>query len=177
MRGRRAALAGFSLALVALGLGGCSRTSLTFQPCNMYPTIQPGDGITLDTPRAPIVRGEIVEFRLPPLASARGLAISRVVGLPGETISFVGGKVDIDGKPLAQPYLPRGTTTELPAGGSTVFPPGVTSLYIPPHTYFVMGDNRGDSEDSREFGPIGGPTIVASVGSFSPGPRNQSCPR
>lgn len=160
--------------MAGLPLAGCSRTSLTFEVCNMYPSIQPGDGISLKPMTGRIVRGEIVEFHLPPLATAHGLAISRVVGLPGETISFSGGKVDIDGKPLPQPYL-RNTTTELPTGGSSVFPPKVTSLYIPSRTYFVMGDNRRNSEDSRYYGPIGQPNIVSYVASVSPGPRTQSC--
>lgn len=163
-------------ALLGLGASACSGTSLTYQGCNMYPTIQPGDGISLRPIEGRITRNEIVEFRLPPLATDHGLAIARIVGLPGETISFVGGKVEVDGRPLPEPYLRRGTDTAIAAGGTPVFPFADTKLPIPAKTYFVLNDNRGQGEDSRYYGPVGEPDILDIV-SYSPGPRAQgACP-
>lgn len=173
---RRTTLSILGTLAVGTVLSACTSTSLTFQVCNMYPTIQPGDGITLGSITGPITRGEIVEFRLPPLATGHGLAVSRVVALPGERVAFAGGKVQIDGRSSVEPYLPRGTVTAVPTG-SPVFPFASTALLIPAGTYFVMGDNRQGSEDSRYYGPIGRVNIVEKVTSYSAGPRKKgACP-
>ena len=78
--------------------------------------------------------------------------VKRVIGLPGETISSAGGQVVINGTPLKEPWLVKGTVTT-----------GITTQVIPPNEYFVMGDNRSDSQDSRFFGPITPSLIVGKV--------------
>jgi signal peptidase I len=75
--------------------------------------------------------------------------IKRVVALPGERVEGRGGKVLVEGRELIEPYLPAGTTT-------TDFP----AVVVPPKTLWVMGDNRGNSADSRIFGPIPQSTVV-----------------
>lgn len=85
-------------------------------------------------------RGDVVVLRLPDRGPE--LLIKRVIALPGETIEIHDGKVYIDGHPLDEPYLNHRT------GGS--FGP----LTIPEGQVFVMGDNRGASNDSRSFGPV-----------------------
>jgi signal peptidase I len=69
--------------------------------------------------------------------------IKRVIGLPGETVEGHDGQVFVNGRALIEPYLPEGITTE-------DFP----AQQVAPGQLWVMGDNRGDSEDSRMFGPI-----------------------
>jgi signal peptidase I len=75
--------------------------------------------------------------------------IKRVIGLPGETISAQGGYMVIDGRRLGEPYLPDGTVT-------LDFGP----VSVPEGHVFVMGDNRGNSSDSRIIGTIEIDTIV-----------------
>jgi signal peptidase I len=75
--------------------------------------------------------------------------IKRVIGLPGEAVEGHDGHVFVDGRELVEPYLPRGTTT-------TDF----SRTVIPKGKLWVMGDNRGNSSDSRVFGPVRRKTVV-----------------
>ncbi|MCB0993740.1 MAG: signal peptidase I [Acidimicrobiales bacterium] len=87
--------------------------------------------------------------------------IKRVIGLPGETINMVDGHVYIGGQLLVEPYLPEGLETgPLVDTSKCVNDSGVEGCTIPEGYVFVMGDNRGDSRDSRFFGPIEESTIV-----------------
>lgn len=96
-------------------------------------------------------RGDIIVFEVPPGEPTMTVdgkevrdLIKRVVGLGGETVELRDGKVYIDGKRLAEPYLPEGTPTEpCPPGG------GETTFEIPEGAVFVMGDNRTASLDAR----------------------------
>ncbi len=134
---------------------------------SMLPTLQVGDRIIVDKlsyrfsdPK----RGDIVVFSRPPLeGQAYPDLVKRVVGLPGETISSSGGRLTIDGKVLNEPWLPPGpqayTTSLQEVDPHPRFDlPG--PVKIPPGEYYVMGDNRTDSEDSRFFGPIRKSLIV-----------------
>ncbi|MFQ6101913.1 MAG: signal peptidase I [Anaerolineae bacterium] len=84
-------------------------------------------------------RGDIVVIDLP---GQTELLIKRVVGLPGETIEVRGGEVYVEGERLEEPWMVK------PGGGN--YGPQI----IPPLHVFVMGDNRGASNDSRNFGPV-----------------------
>ena len=84
-------------------------------------------------------RGDIVVIDLPDQAD---MLIKRVIGLPGETIEVRMGEVYIEGELLKEPWEVR------PGGGN--YGPNT----IPPLQVFVMGDNRGASNDSRNFGPV-----------------------
>jgi len=78
--------------------------------------------------------------------------VKRVVGLPGDRISIRDGKVILDGKPERAPYI-------APCGGasSCSFPGTIT---VPAGEYYMMGDNRGESDDSRFWGPIRSSWII-----------------
>ncbi len=137
---------------------------------SMEPTIQIGDRIVVNKLAydfGAIHRGDIVVFTRPPAESCGGTRVGdlvkRVVGLPGETISLSHGDVYIDGKRLNEQWLPLSERDTSSAG-----PPGTLysledAYVIPPHDYFVMGDNRTDSCDSRYWGPVAGHTIVGKV--------------
>jgi signal peptidase I len=96
-------------------------------------------------------RGDVVVFHRPPaLEAAEKVLIKRVIGLPGETVSGHGGKVWIGSRPLEESYVNRA------CHGTADFSP----VTVPSGRYFVMGDNRCDSTDSRFFGAIPGSSII-----------------
>jgi signal peptidase I len=141
---------------------------------SMVPTLQVGDRIMvnkLSYDLHSVHRGDIVVFKRPPLETQDFPdLVKRVIGLPGETISTHNGQVYINCysqnyavcKPLSEPWLPPGPqdyTGSLPDDQYPQFNmPG--PVKIPANEYFVMGDNRTDSEDSRFFGPIAKSSIV-----------------
>ncbi len=125
---------------------------------SMLPTLQVGDRIVVDKLSyqfGTVQRGDIVVFARPPLVDADYTdLVKRVIGLPGETIAR-DGQVTINGKILNEPWLPHPEPLSEPSSLSEPF--SLTHPYtIPADHYFVMGDNRTDSEDSRYFGPIPG---------------------
>ena len=136
----------------------------------MEPTLQIGDRILVDKLSYHlhgVDRGNIVVFRRPADEDCGGPPVAdlvkRVIGLPGETISLSKGHVDIDGKRLAETYLPasvQGTTFPGPSGPTYNL---AKPYVIPANQYFVMGDNRADSCDSRYWGPIARSLIVGKV--------------
>ncbi len=140
--------------------------SFSIPSLSMYPTLQVGDRIIvnkLSYDLHGIHRGDIVVFARPPLEDQEYAdLVKRVIGLPGETISSKDGHVYIDGKRLDEPWLPPGPdsyTGALPGDPHPQFNlPG--PFKIPAGEYYVMGDNRTDSEDSRYFGPIPKSLIV-----------------
>jgi signal peptidase I len=122
---------------------------------SMEPTLKPGDRVLvnkLSYDLHSIHRGDIVVFKRPPSEADDPTIkdlIKRVIGLPGDRIEARDGVVYINGQLIKEPYLPPGTvTTSLPL------------TTVPAGQYFVMGDNRGNSKDSRFIGPIPGHLIV-----------------
>ncbi len=94
-------------------------------------------------------RGDIVVLHAPDteLGGPRNY-IKRVIGMPGETIQIMKGQVYINGEPLDEPYLDQSTDCD----GANSLNPGLCQAYvIPAGSVVVMGDNRGNSEDSRSW--------------------------
>jgi signal peptidase I len=127
---------------------------------SMLPTLHPGDRIVVDKLSYhlhPIERGDIIVFQRPADEHCGGPPVpdlvKRVIGLPGERISSRGNTVLINGKPIAQPWLPKDTQLGPP------IPPTV----VPSNSYYVLGDNRSDSCDSRYWGPVPRSLIVGKV--------------
>ena len=149
--------------LVAVGIRAFVAQIFSIPSASMEPTLMIGNRIVVDRISQDlhgIQRGNIVVFTRPPNERAPYAdLVKRVIGLPGEVISVSGGEVYINGTPLAEPWLP---TPNPPSDPSPVEQPwSLTQPYrIPAGEYFVMGDNRTDSEDSRYFGPIATKTIV-----------------
>jgi signal peptidase I len=109
---------------------------------SMEPSVHPNQYVLVDkiTYRlgAP-QRGDVVVFNYP-LATDRDF-IKRIIGLPGETVTVSNGVVSVNGQPLTEPYI-----AALPVSSGT--------WQLGPNQYFVMGDNRNNSSDSRSWGPL-----------------------
>jgi len=105
---------------------------------SMLPTLQGGERLLVDklTYRfRPPQRGEIIVFRYP--AEPSHYFIKRVIGLPGDTVEIRGGTVYVNGIALVEEYVRDRTL-------------GNYGTYVvPPDHYFVLGDNRNNSQDSR----------------------------
>lgn len=93
-------------------------------------------------------RNDIVVLDLPRMNE---MLVKRIVGLPGETVEIREGQVIIDGEPLPEPF-PHDLSYQ-------TIPP----IRLGPLQYFVLGDNRDNSNDSRAFGPVERDSIVGRV--------------
>ncbi|MBI4444923.1 MAG: signal peptidase I [Acidobacteria bacterium] len=157
---------------------------MTVPTPSMVPTILVGDRLLIDkftirnafdsaaplTPRHPVRRGDIVVFKFPNQPEV--LYVKRAIGLAGETLEIRDKDVYIDGQRLREPYKRHSDpyTYERREGAHEFSGEAVRDNFgpvkIPPDSYFVMGDNRDDSADSRYFGflprshVVGKPLIV-----------------
>ncbi len=126
---------------------------------SMVPTLAHGERHLLNRWLYRVIppkRGDIVVIDDPESGSE---SIKRIVGLPGERIEFRRGVILLNGRQLAEPYLPRGMPT---------FPlcERDRALRVPADHYFVLGDNRPVSADSRTYGSISRHAILGVVDDF-----------
>lgn len=92
-------------------------------------------------------RGDVVVFKAPP--TYKDEFIKRIIGLPGEQVTIKEGKIYINGRELEEEYLPE--NTQIVPGKYLTEGQTIT---VPANSYFVLGDNRDHSLDSRNIGPI-----------------------
>jgi signal peptidase I len=110
---------------------------------SMAPALQPGDQIVVTPYRVPFAsapeRGDVVVFRSP--AGRDELMVKRIIATPGDLIETRDGRVIVSGHPIAEPYVMRQGTTGV-----------IAPLIVASNCYFVAGDNRENSWDSRAWG-------------------------
>src|ERR1051325_1019705 len=146
--------------LIALCLfASCSlfgHGTVTFQGTSMLPTIRNGQSlktIRLDAQsRAKLSRGDIVAFLFPEDTSK--FYIKRVIGLPGEIVEIRKAEVWVNGLKLSEPYV----APQFNMSSRTYVP-----VTVPAHSYYVLGDNRDNSSDSRFWGFVPEELIYAKV--------------
>jgi len=131
-------------------------TTVVVQGRSMAPTLEDGDRFILNRLRyfnhSP-QRGDLVVVRDP---GHNDYAVKRIVAMPCESLYFKGGNVMVNGKHLFEPYLPAGTQTFLPDAHEKM-------LVVGKNHYYVLGDNRGNSEDSRYYGAVDRRQIIGSI--------------
>ena len=113
---------------------------------------QSADGFAARAPE----RGEVIVFRYPIDPSQD--FVKRVVGLPGEKVEIRQGNVYIDGKPLPEPYIEGGASRCFDQSKPSDCP-----VQLKDDEYFVMGDNRLSSNDSRRWGPLPEQNVLGKV--------------
>jgi len=129
---------------IAVGLGLAARAAVhiySIPSASMAPTLLVGDQIVVTRyfGGATPARGDVVVFSSP--VERDQLLVKRVIGLPGDRIDSRLGRVRIGGHTLVEPYIMRSVSAgEIP------------SYIVPSDSYFVLGDNRDDSTDSRVWG-------------------------
>jgi signal peptidase I len=107
--------------------------------------------------------GDIVVFSHPPLDHCGGPQggdlVKRVIALPGQTIYSSGNSIYVNGRLLAEPYLPHNDPLGPPIPDASSQHP----YRVPPGEFYMLGDNRAISCDSRYWGPIKGSSIIGKV--------------
>jgi signal peptidase I len=170
-RRRRRALAETAIMIVvAVLLAGLVR-GLAFQAfwipsASMVPTIGVHDRVLVRKAFftwRDVREGDIVVFRHPPLDHCLGPRnddlVKRVIALPGQTIYSSGDSIYVNGRLLPQPYLPSVDPLGLPIPGASRQHP----YRVPAGEFYMLGDDRSVSCDSRYWGPIKGSSIVGKV--------------
>lgn len=118
---------------------------------SMFPTFHDKQLVLIDKLYKNFKRGDIIVFNSHDPSD--NIYVKRIIGLPGDSVVIKNSEVYVNGKKIDEDYLPKNTHTE-----------GKTDLKVPPNQYFVLGDNRTNSKDSRFIGTIDKSDIIGKVG-------------
>jgi signal peptidase I len=152
---RTVTLAAAALALGALAVA--ARRLARLEPVlvegdSMRPTLRPGQRLAVGPLDRPPRRGDLVVVRHGPSRPTPALEmVKRVVGLPGERVRLVAGRLQVDGVEVAEPYL----------GGEGAA--GDLDVRLGEGQYLVLGDHRAASTDGRDFGPVPAAALTGRV--------------
>src|SRR6476469_557529 len=145
-------IAGYSILLV---------TSKVFFPIYrnktgaMEPLIAPGD-ILITTRSGPARRGDVIVHKYP--MDPKTVFVKRVIGLPGDTILIRDKELFLNGRKLDEPYATHVDPTVYPLNPALPEPYRSRDQFgpftVPPNGFFVLGDNRDQSSDSRYWGTV-----------------------
>ena len=150
--------------LLALGVRTFGIQTFWIPSTSMVPTLQKGDRILVQKAFFnwhDLHEGDIVVFARPPRdrCGPDGDLVKRIIALPGQTIYSAGNTLYVNGRRLAEPYLPRIDPLGPPIPDATRLHP----FRVPAGDFYMLGDNRQISCDSRFWGPIKGSSIVGRV--------------
>jgi signal peptidase I len=166
---RTVTLAAAGLALGALAVLG--RRLARLEPVlvagdSMRPTLLPGQRVAVGPLDRPPRRGDLVVVRRRPDAFGGLELVKRVVGLPGERVRLVAGRLEVDGLAVAEPYLdatPGGRARSTGARSTGARPSGDLDLRLGEDQYLLLGDHRAASTDGRDFGPVPAAALAGRV--------------
>jgi signal peptidase I len=149
-----------TILVLALGLAFFIRTFVAeprYIPSgSMLPTLEIGDRLIVEKLSYyshPPQRGDIIVFAPPPQLQEQGFEpdqafIKRVIGLPGDTVEVKNGHVFIDRQLLTEAYIAEAPNYPM------------SPMVVPPNQFFVMGDNRNNSNDSHVWGFLPNANII-----------------
>ncbi len=130
-------------------MSGCLARTFTVEGNSMLSTIKSGDVILVSLNTANLSRGDIIIFNDPQKKDYTD--VCRIIGMPGEKITITENRVLINDQMLNEPYvLPENNEKNLKA----------ENYYTAQNSYFVLGDNRDHSKDSRNLGSVPQTLIV-----------------
>lgn len=148
-----AVLAALLLAAAVLLLRAFVATPVHIASESMAPTYDAGDVVLVSQqppPLADLERGELVTFRSPEGGRS---ALKRVIGLPGDQVVILDSVLHVNGRPVEEPYVDRALIDGYYSQAYTV----------PEDSVFVLGDNRGNSIDSRDYGAVPADALLGRV--------------
>jgi len=126
---------------------------------SMYPNFHDGEYLLTDKISYRLnqpKRGEVIIFKAP--KNEEYEYIKRIIGLPGDTVKIKEGKVYINDNLLKEPYLPEDYQTFAGSFGQEG-----EDISLPANQYFVLGDNRNHSSDSRDWGTVPKENIIGKA--------------
>jgi signal peptidase I len=138
--------------LVAQQLAGRHFRPFRIPTASMAPTLLPGDQITTQRVDGPVARGDIIIF-----FHAGVLYTKRAVAIGGDIVAMRHDTLFVNGRGVDEPYV-RVALIEPKADLSLAYSWGPVT--VPAHAYFVLGDNRDNSSDSRAYGPIVADSVI-----------------
>jgi signal peptidase I len=145
---------------------------------SMYPTIETGDQVYVKKEKRPFQRGEVVVFRYPLDPSVD--YVKRIIGVGGDVVGSHGGQLVVNGQPVERRQLDEPCEDDVGTGGCRLWEessegrrwhvasdespaPDFGPVVVPAGSYFVVGDNRDASSDSRVWGPVSAELVKGSV--------------
>ncbi|RVU71719.1 MULTISPECIES: signal peptidase I [Lactobacillus] len=127
---------------------------------SMQPTFENNDRL-IAVRHFDLKRNDIVILKAPDEKNA--LYIKRVIGLPGDMVTSKNDKLYINGKHVSEPYLNNSLAKKATKGGQLYTNNFTLRRRVPKNSYFVMGDHRDVSKDSRYFGFVKRSAIIGEV--------------
>ncbi|RHO23266.1 signal peptidase I [Eubacterium sp. AM18-26] len=129
---------------------------------SMYPTLEDGEHVIVNVAASyltDIERFDVVVVHSP---DNKDLWVKRVIGLPGETISYQDGILYVDNKEIEEPFLDKNYVEQVVKQQQLkTFTQDMAPVTLKDNEYFLMGDNRNNSMDSRSVGPFTRDKIIA----------------
>ena len=129
---------------------------------SMYPTLEDGEHVIVNVAASYLTDIERFDVEVVHSPDNKDLWVKRVIGLPGETISYQDGILYVDNKEIEEPFLDKNYAEQVVKQQQLkTFTQDMAPVTLKDNEYFLMGDNRNNSMDSRSVGPFTRDKIIA----------------